>query len=94
MLSQPSSVKRCHDAADSTPSAVDLEMEVAGQFDDRADDDEVVVVGVEIVDERLVDLDAVERQVAHVGERRVAGAEVVDDDPRAELTQLARARRG
>ena len=45
---------------------------------------------VEVGDEALVDLEARHREVLEVGERRVAGAEVVDRDPDAERAQLAR----
>ena len=45
------------------------------------------VVGLEAVHERAVDLDRVERQVLEVRERRVAGPEVVEDEPDAELAQ-------
>ena len=40
--------------------------------------------GVELVDERLGDLQRVERELLQVLQRRVAGAEVVDRDPHAE----------
>ena len=52
---------------------------------------------VEVGHERAVDLDRVERQLAQVGQRRVAGPEVVEDDAdaqRAELLQDAEARLG
>src|SRR3990167_463471 len=48
--------------------------EPRGEVDDRADELEVVGAGVEIAQERGVDLDLVERAAAEVAERRVAGA--------------------
>ena len=42
---------------------------------------------VEIVDEGLVDLDLVDLERAEVRQRRVAGAEVVDRDPEAEVAE-------
>ena len=45
------------------------------------------------VDERLGDLEDVERERVQVAQRRVAGAEVVEREPHAELAQLAQRRR-
>ena len=45
-----------------------------------------------VVDERLVDLQHVDRHVAQVAQRRVAGAEVVDRDPDAESGAARRGR--
>ncbi len=45
-------------------------------------------------DERAVDLERVDGELAEVGERRVAGAEVVDGDAHAELLDLAQAAHG
>ena len=41
------------------------------------------------LDERAVDLDLVEREGPQVGERRIAGAEIVHGDAHAEVLQLA-----
>ena len=51
--------------------------------DDRLDDRAVVRV-TQVADERLVDLDLVDRELPQTGERRVTGAEVVDRQPDAE----------
>ena len=45
-------------------------------------------------DEGAVDLQHVDRELAQVGERGVAGAEVVDGDPDPERLQLAQPPRG
>ena len=65
----------------------DLEPEVAAEVDRRAHDRGVVLVAGHVHDERLVDLDLVDRQPLEVAERRVAGAEVVDREPHAERRQ-------
>jgi hypothetical protein len=46
--------------------------------EDRARDRRVRLVARDPVDERLVDLEHVHREALQVGERRVAGPEVVD----------------
>ena len=56
---------------------------------DHGLDDRAVRVAVEPGDERPVDLDRVERQVLQVGQRRVAGAEVVEHEPDAHVAQPA-----
>jgi hypothetical protein len=56
-----------------------------------------VVVGVRVadaVDERAVDLERVDGEVAQVGERREAGTEVVEREVRAERLDLVQARDG
>ena len=65
----------------------DVEAEVAGEVDRRADDHGVAVVVGHRGDEGAVDLDLVERQLLEVGERRLAGAEVVEREPDAERAQ-------
>ena len=63
-------------------------VEGAGDGDDGIDDPSEPVVGPsDRGDERLVDLHLVHRQVAEPGQRRVAGAEVVDGDLHAELVE-------
>ena len=42
----------------------------------------------ELVDERAVDLDLVERKHAQIAERRIAGAEIVENDGNAHQPQL------
>ena len=43
--------------------------------------------GEDVAHERAVDLQQVDRELLEVGERRVAGAEVVDGEPHAEVAQ-------
>ena len=65
------------------PLGDDAQVEREAERDDRAH--ERVVVGVRVadpVDERAVDLERVDREVAQVGERREAGAEVVEREVR------------
>ena len=57
------------------------------EIDDRADDREIVVVVIDTVDQRLVDLQVVERKALQVGHRRVAGAEIVDGERNALIPQ-------
>ena len=58
--------------------------QVVRERHDRAGDGFGTVVG-EVADEAPVDLEGVQRQLVQVGQRRVAGAEVVDADVNAEL---------
>ena len=55
--------------------------------DDRLDDRRALLLDPERVDEGAVDLQRVEGEAVEVGERGVAGAEVVEDEPHAELVQ-------
>lgn len=64
------------------------DFQVLGEIDDAAHDDLVFLVGVEILDERTVDLDGVDGKVVQVGERVVVGVEVVDGDVQFELLQV------
>ena len=66
--------------------------EGVAELDDGLDDRRVLGVDAQAVDERAVDLDRLDREPLQVGERRVAGAEVVDGEVQAEAAQLARAR--
>ena len=61
--------------------------EAPAELDERPHDDGVLVVHGHRHDERLVDLQLGDRKAAQVGERGVAGAEVVDREPHAELLQ-------
>ncbi len=72
----------------------DAHTERAGHADDRLDDRAVAVaVLAQAHDERAVDLQAVERIALQVAQRRVAGAEVIEQQPDAEcLQQLDRER--
>src|SRR5262249_27458757 len=67
----------------------DLEAEVMAERDDRAGDQRALAIDVDLVDERAVDLERVDLEAAEVGERRVAGAEVVDRDAHALGAQRA-----
>src|ERR1700712_595627 len=58
-------------------------------MEDRPDDDAVVGVGGEIADEGAVDLELVAVEVLEVGERGIAGAEVVESEADAQLIDLA-----
>ena len=66
----------------------DLELEALRHRDDRARDRGALLALDRVRGERVVELQLVERQLAQVGERRVAGPEVVDRDLDAELAQL------
>ena len=64
----------------------DADAQAVGQRDHGLDD-RPVRLAVEPGHERPVDLDRVEGQVLQVGQRRVAGAEVVEDEPDAHVAQ-------
>ena len=66
----------------------DLEADGLGEADDQAHERRVVVGEREALDELARDLQRVERQVAQVAERRVAGAEVVERELHAEVAEL------
>ena len=66
------------------PSATVDEAERLRERDDRAGDRRALVVLAEGGDEAAVDLQHVEREAVQVGERRVAGAEVVEREADAE----------
>ena len=71
-----------------TPSATTFSPEAAREADDRLGDGRVLRVGLEVGDERDVDLQRVDREMLQVRQRRVAGAEVVDRDREALVAQL------
>ena len=58
--------------------------EAVRQADDRGDDRAVLLADLEVGDEAAVDLERVDRELLEVGERGVAGPEVVDGDPYAD----------
>ena len=64
-------------------------LEAVTHLDDRARDRRRVAVGRQVVDERAVDLDLVDRQFLQMAERRIAGAEIVDRDPQARAPSAA-----
>src|SRR5262245_40295612 len=70
----------------------DLEVERAAERDDRAREVLAALDAPEALHERAVDLQDVDREPVQVGERRVAGAEVVDRDAHAELLELLQRR--
>ena len=57
------------------------------ELDERVDERGRVGRAVHLRDERPVDLEHVHRELPEVGQRRVAGAEVVDGDEDAELLE-------
>ena len=69
----------------------DAQAEVVGEVDRGAHDRGVGGVDGHLDHERLVDLDHVDREPLEVGQRRVAGAEVVDRERQADLAQARRA---
>ena len=96
-MSQPNARSRSSTSLFSTPSATTTKPEVVPEIDRRPHDHLVLLVEQEVGDEALVDLQFGHRQSAQVAERRVAGAEVVDRQPDADLVELvdggSRARR-
>src|SRR5436305_4029194 len=56
----------------------DVEAERRGEPQDRVDERRISRPGADPVDERLRDLQLVEREIAQVAEGRVAGAEIVE----------------
>ena len=67
----------------------DGQPKAAAQLDGRADDRLVLGVRVHVDDERLVDLDLVDLELLELGQRGVAGAEVVDRAPDAHCMERA-----
>src|SRR4029450_7161039 len=70
----------------------DLQAQRAGDLHDGGGDRRVLVLRALVPraaprDERAVDLDDVEREALEARQRRVAGAEVVDEDLHADLAQ-------
>jgi len=61
--------------------------EAARQPDDGADDRDRLRIDADIIDEGFVDLDLVERESLQIGERGVAGAEIVEREGHAERAQ-------
>ena len=68
-----------------------VQMQGAGQSDDGPGHRRLLGPARDPVHERLVDLDGVDRHPPQVGQRGVAGAEVVDGQVRAEPLQLVEA---
>ena len=57
------------------------------EVDDGDRDGPVVGIGTQVVDERTVDLEFVDRIALQIAQRRIAGAEIVDRDFHAERAQ-------
>ena len=68
-----------------------LDAEVPADLHDRAGQQGHRVIVPQPGHERRVDLDDVHRQPAQVGQRRVAGTEVVDGEPHAQASQVRQA---
>ena len=71
------------------PSATTISSRLCAEADDRAGDRRLALVEADPRDERAVDLEHVDRERGEVAQRGVAGAEVVDGEPDAELLELA-----
>src|SRR5262245_51825472 len=65
-----------------------LDVETAPEAGDRAHDRRAVGMRGHALDERLVDLDLVEREHLQIAHRRVADPEIVEDDRDAEVLDL------
>ena len=76
------------------PLGDDLQAERVRELDDGVDDRPGVGAVLEVHDEAAVDLQLLGRELAQVGQARVAGAEVVDREVRAELAEAAEGRLG
>ena len=70
----------------SMPLRDDLQAERAAEVDHQAGELRALVLP-QLPDELAVDLQRVDREAPEVGERRVAGAEIVDGDPHPALPQ-------
>src|SRR6266403_3957401 len=65
----------------------DLQIQVMTERDDGADDRGVVRVGADVVDERAVDLQRVQREAFQIVQRAVPGAEVIYRERKPEFLQ-------
>jgi hypothetical protein len=65
-----------------------VQAQAARDRDDRQDHRIVALLVVDLLHEGLVDLDRVDREAVQVGQRRIAGAEVVDRHRHAQLAQF------
>ena len=70
------------------------ELERVSERDDGRDHGARSWIARDGIDERLVDLQVVDREVAQVAHRRIAGSEVVDRQAHAHLTQVVERRAG
>ena len=85
VAAEPAQLRQLHLVLD--PLGDHVERERPRHPDDRLDDRRPLLLHPERVDEGAVDLQRVEGEAVEVGERGVAGAEVVEDEPHAELVQ-------
>ncbi len=69
----------------------DAHAQVGREVDDPAYDAGALVLLFQVADEGPVDLDGIEGKAAEVGQGRIAGAEIVQRDARAECVQADRA---
>ncbi len=67
----------------------DLQPETMPHRRDRAHDGRVVRVVRQVAHERLIDLQAVQREALQVAEAGVAGAQIIDRQAYAQLTNAA-----
>ena len=65
------------------------EAEGGAERDDAAHHHQLLRVDLHLLDEGAVDLQAVQRQLRQVGERRIAGAEIVQRQPHAQVLERA-----
>jgi len=59
------------------------------QSNDTGDDDAIIRLGAEAVNERAIDLEHLDREVAQRPERRIAGPEVINRQRHTELLKFA-----
>ena len=64
-----------------------LDLQPARQIDQRLHEGAVVGRARDVLHEGAVDLDDIDTELAQIAERGVAGAEIVDRDPAAEIFQ-------
>ena len=55
-----------------------LELQFARESDDGGADRTAVALGIQILDERTVDLQRIDRETAQIAQGRIAGTEVID----------------
>jgi hypothetical protein len=89
---EPERVRRPHLGLDALDDQGPVQR--AGHRDHRRDDGLVLLVPAQASDEAPVDLENVEREPAQVGQRRVAGAEVVERQPDAQVGRRLPTARG
>ncbi len=71
-----------------------IEIERPGERDDRPNQFHVGIVGLDTGDEGAVDLDAIDRKMAEIGEAGITGAEIVDRNLDTEIVELVEDRDG